>query len=64
MLTSLRKALIWVLNNLYELVLTVACFLTVVEITPLWTLWAVLFGSFIFWILRKSGVVKPVKDWI
>ena len=64
MLKSFRQVLIWFINHLYEIVLTVACFLTLIEITPLWTLWLVIFGSWIFWILKKMKVVKPVKDWI
>ena len=64
MIKSFRQVLIWFINNLYEIVLTVVCFLTLIEITPLWTLWLVIFGSFLFWILKKMGVIKPVKDWI
>lgn len=57
----IKQGLVWVANNLYEIALSVVCFLVAVEVLDTWACWAVLFGSFIFWGLQKSGVIKPLK---
>lgn len=58
---NLLKGLVWVLNNAYEIALTVACFLVLIELIPVLSLAAVLFGSFVVWGLKKQGVIKPIK---
>ena len=57
----LLQAFGWVVDNLYEIALSAVCFLVAVEILDTWACWAVLFGSFLFWILKKGGVIKPLR---
>ena len=55
------KGLAWVLNNGYEIALSAVCFCVATEILGTWACWAVLFGSFGVWGLKKQGVIKPLN---
>lgn len=59
---QLLHALLWVIDNGYEIALSVTCFLVAVEIVDTWLCWGVLFVSFIVWGLKKNEVWKPLRD--
>lgn len=57
----LLKGLAFVLNNGYEIALSVVCFFVAVEILDTWACWGVLFVSFLVWMLKRAGVLKKIQ---
>ena len=59
---KLKQAALWIIDNGYEIALSIVCFLVATHILGPWACWAVLFGSFLVWGLKKTGVLKSIRE--
>jgi hypothetical protein len=48
-----EKVFSWLKKNWYPIELTVTCFLIAIEVFPIWTAWAAIFGAAVGMVIYK-----------